>query len=256
MQLTVNDVSNNYLNSAMVKLASGKRINSAADDAAGLAIMEKIEAQIKGLEQGTDNTADMQNLIRTAEGGLETIGDSLLRIRELSIQASNGIYGDDDRVLIQEEVGQLLDHIKTTTQNAEFNNKKLLDGTANALHTASYADGGGMTVSIPDVSNLLSNLEGYDVTKDFDIGALDDALSAVNSVRADIGAMYNRMDHTINSNSVTILNQIAAKSRIADMDMAKGVMQLNQEQILNTMQIYSAKSKMEQQRNSVISLLA
>jgi flagellin len=255
MQLTVNDVSKNHLNSAMVKLSTGKRINSAADDAAGMAIMEAMEAQIKGLEQGNDNTADMQNLIKTAEGGLETIGDSLQRIRELSLQAANGIYSDEDKALIQDEVSQMLDHIKTTTQNVEFNNKKLLDGTSNALHTASYADGSGSTVSIPDVSNLLSNLEGFDVTKNFDIGAIDEALSAVNSVRSDIGAMYNRMDHTINSNSVTILNQIAAKSRIADMDMAKGVMQLNQERVLNDMRVYSAKSKMEQQRNGAISLL-
>jgi flagellin len=253
--MTVNSISNDYLNSAMIKLASGKRINSAADDAAGLAIMEKMQAQIGGLERGIDNTADMQNLVKTAEGGLEGINDSLLRIRELSIQASNGIYNDEDRALIQQEVGQMLDHIKTTTGNIEFNKKKLLDGTASSLHTASNPDGSGMTVSIPDISELLSGLEGYDVTKNIDLDAIDSAMSSVNSVRAELGAMSNRMDHSMNSNSVTLLNQIAAKSRIADMDMAKGVMDLNKERVLNDMQIYSAKMKMQQMQSGAISLL-
>ncbi len=253
--MTVNDVAKNYMSDAMTRIATGKRINSAADDAAGLAIMEKMEAQIAGLDQGTDNTADMKNLINTADGGLATINDSLMRIRELSVQAANGIYDDGDRALIQDEVSQMLEHIKSVSSTLEFNKKNLLGGDAEALHTASYADGGGATVNIPDITNLLKNLEGYDVTKKIDIDAIDEAMSAVSSVRAELGAMSNRMDHTINSNSITILNQMAAKSRIADADIGKSVMDLNKERVLNEMRLFSQKSQMEQMRNGPLALL-
>ncbi len=253
--MTINDISKNYLNSALVKITTGNRINSAADDASGLAIMEKMEAQINGLDQGIDNTYDMQNLIKTADGGLETINDSLIRIRELSVQAANGIYGDGERSIMQQEVNQLLDHIKSVTGSLEFNNKNLLGGGAENLHTASQADGGGMTVNIPDLKNLLSGLEGYDLTKQIDIDAIDEALSAVNVVRSELGAAYNRMDHTINSNSVTLLNQMAAKSRIADMDMAKGISDWSKERVLNDLQIYNTRMKMDQMKKGPISLL-
>ncbi len=253
--MTINNIATNQLSDAMTRIATGQRINSAADDASGLAIMEKMEAQIKGLEQGNDNSADMQNLIKTAEGGLSTINDSLLRIRELSVQAANGIYGEDDVALMQNEVSQMLDHVKSVTASLQFNNKNLLDGSSDALHTASYANGDGMTVGIPDIGSLLNNLEGYNLNNNIDIGALDEALSAVSGVRAELGAMSNRLDHTINSNSITILNQMAAKSRIADADIGKSVMDMHKDRILNEMQLFSQRSQMEQMQNGPLSLL-
>lgn len=253
--MTVNSIAQNQLSSAMIKLSSGNRINSAADDAAGLAIMEKIESQVRGLDQGTDNTADMKNLVNTAEGALNTLSEGLQRVRELSLQAANGIYSDSDRAIIQNEVSQIMQGMGDTIRNAEFNKIKLLEGGGSSLHTASYADGSGMTVSIPDMNTLMDNLQAYDVTKAFDIGSLDEVMSAVNSVRAELGAMSNRMDHTINSNSITILNQMAAKSRIADMDMAKGAMDLSKENVLNQVSIFSMKSQMETQKTNTLSLL-
>jgi flagellin len=252
--MTINSIAKNHMDPAMMKMATMQRVNSAADDAAGLAIMEKIETQIRGLEKGNDNTLDMKNLVKTAEGGLSTIDDSLQRIRELSVQASNGIYNDEDRALIQQEVSQMLQHIDSVAKDTQFNNMKLLDGSFTDKHTASYADGSGATVSIDDMSTSNLGIQGFDVTKEIDLGAIDKALSQVASQRSTLGAMENRFDHTVNANSITLLNQAAAKSRIADLDVAKGMMDVNRARILNETQIYTQKMQ-QQSAGNTLSLL-
>jgi len=141
-----------------------QRINSAADDAAGLAISNALESQVRGLDMGTHNTLNMQSLVTTAEGGLSTISDSLQRMRELSIQASNGIMTDDQRAMIQTEVAQLRDHINMTTRNTQWNGMNILDGSFNG-HTASDAMGRGASVNIPDMSTIALGLDNFDVTR-------------------------------------------------------------------------------------------
>ena len=254
--MTINSIAKNQVNESFIRLNTMRRVNSAADDAAGLAIMEKMESQIRGLDQGIDNTLDMKNLINTAEGGLSTINDSLQRIRELSIQAANGIYTDEDRALIQTEVNQLIQGIESMASQTEFNNMPLLDGSFTDKNTASYPDGTGATVNIPDMRSLALGLQGYDVSSgSFDLSVIDNAMASVNATRSYLGAMSNRADHTVNSNSITMLNQAAAQSRIADLDVARGINDYNRDRILTQAQIYMQRNQM-QNAGSVLSLIA
>jgi flagellin len=185
--MTVNSIAKVQMGDALMKLSTMQRINSAADDAAGLAIAEKLQSQITGLDQGSRNTLDMQNLIKTAEGALSTIDDSLQRVRELSLQAANGIYTDDDKALIQQEIGQMLDHANTVAGTAQFNTMNLLDGTFVNKQTASDAAGRGAVISLPDMGVLALGLKDYDVTRsgaaanDARTNALRESLNAANN---------------------------------------------------------------------------
>lgn len=243
--MTITGIAKNQMSDALTKLTTMQRINSAADDAAGLAIMEKMEAQIEGLERGSQNTLDMQGLLKTAEGGLSVIDDSLNRIRELSVQASNGIYTDEDRALIQNEVSQLIQGIDDIARSTQYNNMNILDGSFTNRQTASSPDGSGVTVSIADMSASALGLEDYDVTGSFDIDVIDKALNAVSTTRSYLGSLSNRMDYTVDSNSIMMLNQMAAKSRIADLDIAKVSTDASRERIMNEIQIYSQKRQQE-----------
>lgn len=242
------------INSSYQQLSSGKRINSGADDAAGLAIYEKMQAQAKGWEKGTENAQDIKNLLNTAEGGLENISNALERIRELSVQASNGIYSDSDKQLMQDEVSQLLTYIQDSAKGTEFNTMKLLDGSFADKQTATSPNGSGMTISLQNTTLETLGIDGYDITDDFDISKIDAALEAVNNARASIGASSNRLDYTINSNETSYLNQMQAMSRIGDADIGKSVMEKNKAQLMQEYQIFSQKEQMQRAGN-MLSLL-
>lgn len=254
--MQISSVSNTNLQNTANRLSTGLRINRAADDAAGMAIANVIESQVRGLNQGLDNTASMQNLIRTAEGGLNTISDSLHRIRELSVQAANtGIHGAHEREIIQFEIDQLMDHINMTSRNVEFNRMPLLDGSYQDMHTASWADGSGASVSIRDASVISMGLRGYDVRGDFDLRVLDAALDQVNAQRAELGALSNRFDHTMEAVSVASLNLASARSRIVDADMALSLMEHNQERILQQYQLMAQRRQRENEEQGMLSIM-
>jgi flagellin len=241
--MTVNSMATNQLATAMARIATGQRINSAADDAAGLAIAEKMEGQIRGINQGIDNTRDMQNLVNTAEGALSNVGEGLLRIRELSIQASNGTLTQSDRELIQREITQIVDHISTVTSNTEFNTIPLLEGRE--LHTASYADGSGMRVNTPDMAEIAKTLTNYNVASEFNIADIDTALAAVAGERANLGAASNRMDFTVNNNAVTAENLVRAQSQIRDANIAEEITNMLQEQTVSQIQLLMQRREQE-----------
>jgi len=245
---------NTNLNTIYQRLSSGNRINSAADDAAGLAISEKISAQVAGLDRGTQNAQDMQGLLRTAEGGLSNINDALTRMRELGVQASNGIYTDSDRSLLQDEVSNLKSFIQDSAQGTEFNTMRLLDGSFANKHMASSPDGSGMTINLENASLETLGIEDFDVTQNIDLEAIDSALSAVNTARSKIGASINRIDHTVNSNEVSYENQVASLSRIADADMAKESTRLSAENLRTQYSLFMQKEQMSQNA-SVLNLL-
>ena len=252
--MTINNIARNQMSPAMQRLASGNRINSAADDAAGLAIVEQLTAQIQGLDQGTRNTLDMQGLARTAEGGLDGISDSLNRIRELSIQAANDTNTPLNREMIQSEISQLADQIQSTVDNTQFNNRDLLNGGAEGLNTASAADGTGATVNISDMSSLAQAITNFNVTGSFDLGEIDSAINEVAGQRAQIGAYINRFDHTANANSISSLNMADARSRIRDADIAAEMAALNQDRVINDMQILmqqQEQDRVREQRNVI-----
>jgi flagellin len=255
--VSANIAANAQLQRTMMQLSTMQRINSAADDAAGLAISQALQAQVRGFEVGINNTRDMNNLVRTAEGGLSTISDSLHRIRELSLQASNGIMTASDRQMIQFEIDQLVDGIGDMTRNTQFNGINLLDGGFSG-HTASDPSGAGRTVTIDNFSPEALGLAGFDVTRGaqhIDLGLIDRAMATVNAQRSRLGATMNTFDHTINANSTAMINMAAANSRIADLDVPHAMMRLSTESALSSYRVFMQRQQMDLMRTSHLRLM-
>lgn len=236
-------------------LASGRRINSAADDAAGLAISEKLGSQAKGDSVAINNMHDSNNLIKTAEGALTSIHDNLHRMRDLAVQASNGILSSEDRQIIQNEIVQIKESIGETVKNTQFNTQKLLDGSFADKNIAMTPQGTGMKMNIENSGLENLGIKDFDVTGNFDIGDIDRAIEKISEGRTELGATSNRLEHGISSAEISEYNQMAAKSRIADADIAKKAIQLNTQQIIENYKIYAQKQTMQGKANSLNLLL-
>ena len=238
---------------SMEKLSAGMRITRAGHDASGLAVSEKMRSQIRGLQQASRNAADGISFIQTTEGYLQESQDVLQRVRELAIQASNGIYTAEDRMQIQVEVSQLVDEIDRVASHAQFNGMNMLTGrfavetgfntvtssmwlhiganmdqrervfigtmTAEALGVKEIGTGTVMSLSTPEQANR-------------NIGILDEALKQINKQRADLGAYQNRLEMAIKGLDVGAENMQASESRIRDLDMAKESVEFTKDQIL------------------------
>ncbi len=261
MSMTIGSYgNNNYVSSYDSPYArgisSGKRINKAADDAAGMAIAKKLEKEVSSLSKATNNAYDMKNLTNVAGGALNNISDSIGRIREIAVQASNGIYTSSDRQGMQEEVNQLLDNIDSIAKNTEFNTMKLLDGSFTNKNAQITTSGSGMDVSISSSLTDSLGISGFDVTSgNVDLSKLDNALEKVSSSSANLGAVSNRLDSTIRYNDIAYYNQEVARSRIEDQDIAKGMMEINRNKALEQYNISMQKQKM-QNAGMMISLIA
>ena len=239
---------------SMEKLSSGLRITRAGDDASGLAVSEKMRSQIRGLNQASRNAADGISFIQTTEGYLQESSDILQRIRELAIQASNGIYSSEDRMQIQVEVSQLVDEVDRIASHAQFNGMNMLTGrfarytglnnvtgsmwlhiganmdqreqvfigtmTSEALGVRQVGTGQIISISTPEQANR-------------NIGIVDNALKQVNKQRADLGAYQNRLEHAVKGLDVGAENLQAAESQIRDANMASETVSLTKNQILH-----------------------
>lgn len=232
------------------RLSSGKKINKASDDAAGLAIAEKMSALINGIGKGVNNTYDMQNALKTADGSLSNISDSLQRVRELSLQASSSILNDDDKKLIQEEINQTLSNINDMANNTQFNGQNLLDGTFTNKNVAMNADGSGTSISIGAADTNALGLGNFSIMQNnIDISSIDKAIDSISSARVKIGAQINRFDYAIASNSNTSLNMISSKSKIEDSDIAKESMNRQTNKALSQYGIFTQKNRIQTQYN-------
>ena len=246
-------VTNSGVEKNMEKLSSGLRINRAGDDASGLAVSEKMRSQIRGLNMASKNAANGISFIQSTEGYLQETQDIIQRLRELSVQASNGIYTSEDRMQIQVEVSQLVDEIDRIASHAQFNGMNVLTGrfaresgenivtgsmwfhiganmdqrervyigtmTAKGLGVKNVGDDSILSLSDPDSSNR-------------SIGILDSALKSVNKQRADLGAYQNRLEHAVRGIDIGAENLQAAESRIRDADMASEMVEFTKNQIL------------------------
>ncbi|GFN35859.1 flagellin N-terminal helical domain-containing protein [Tepidimicrobium xylanilyticum] len=223
---------------AVEKLSSGLRINRAADDAAGLAISEKMRAQIRGLNQASRNAQDGISLIQTAEGAINETHAILQRMRELAVQAANGTYQDEDRALIQKEVAQLIEELDDITVKTEFNGMKLVDGSLSGEITFHVGPNEDHAFSVSMVNAKASELGVADVDISTQSGAqkaittINDAIIKVAEFRAELGAVQNRLEHTIKNIDISAENLQAAESRIRDTDMAKEMMNFVKSNIL------------------------
>jgi flagellin len=214
---------------SMEKLSSGYRINRAADDAAGLAISEKMRAQIGGLAQAQRNAQDGVSLVQTAEGALTEVHSMLQRVRDLKVQYTNGTLDTDDKAAIVAEVKQLASEITDISEKTEFNGITLLDGAGGSGGTISFQVGAnsGETVSVTtkDIAGASGTgaIDGVSDTAGWEAVSLDDIDTAINNVstlRADFGAVQNRLEHRLNNLATYQENLVASESRIRDVDMA------------------------------------
>ncbi|TFE03950.1 flagellin [Jeotgalibacillus salarius] len=236
---TMNDTSK-----SLEKLSSGLRINRAADDAAGLAISEKMRSQIRGLDMAERNALDGISLIQTAEGALASTHDILQRMRELSVQASNGTLEDSDREAVQEEVDALISEIDRIAENTQFNSKELLNGESGATGTSlslmlqiGANEDEDINFDISLMNSEALGIEGLSVSNEDDakdaITAISDAINTVSKERSNLGAFQNRLEHTVTNLQSANENLTAAESRIRDLDMAKEMSQFTRNNILN-----------------------
>ena len=257
------------------KLSSGLRINRAGDDASGLAVSEKMRSQIRGLNQASANAQNGISFIQVAEAYLQETTDVMQRIRELSVQSSNGIYSAEDRLYIQVEVSQLVAEVDRIASHAQFNGMNVLTGrfaretgentvtasmwfhiganmdqrvrayvgtmTAKALGVRDIGDESILTIDTPETANRA-------------IGTIDEAIKKINKQRADLGAYQNRLEMSVVGINVAAENLQASESRIRDVDMAKEMVEFTRNQIL-TQSGTAMLAQANQQTQSVMSLL-
>ncbi|MGE7366152.1 flagellin [Desemzia incerta] len=241
--------------SSLAKLSSGLRINKAGDDAAGLAISEKMKNQISGMAQASRNAQDGISLIQTAEGGLTETHSILNRMRDLAVQAKNDTNTTEDRGAIQKEMDSLTKEVDRIANQTEFNGKKLLkEATEGAGSSFTFQIGANkgqdITLKVADMTSaslkigtvgadgtITDKLDVSTVTTpaafDTVIGKLDDAIKAVSTERANLGATQNRLDHTVSNLATTKENLSEANSRITDVDMAEEMMSFTKSNILS-----------------------
>jgi flagellin len=218
-------VTDNQLGKSMEKLSSGFRINRAADDAAGLSISEGLRSQIGGLKVAVRNTQDGISVVQTAEGALTEVHSMLQRMRDLSVQAANGTNDTNSTAALTSEFTELKAEIGRIASNTTFNNIKLLDGSFTKDFQIGYAAGDTFNVSIGAVSATNAVLT--------DISTIDTVIKDVSTVRANLGAVQNRFEHTINNLNVSVENLSASESRIRDTDMALEMVEFTRAQILS-----------------------
>jgi flagellin len=240
---------------SMARLSSGYRINTAADDAAGLAISEKLRAQIGGLSQAGRNVSDAVSLVQTAEGQLNEVHSMLQRVRELAVQYKNGTLSTEDRTAIQSEVNQLGSEIQRIGTAAAFNGISLLANAGTITFQVGANDGDAIAVSTISLGSAVgSGVFSLSTTGTTDISEIDDAINQVSAQRSTFGAVQNRLEHTANNLSVYQENLTASESQIRDVDMAAEMVKFTKDQILQQAGT-SMLSQANQLPNSVLSLL-
>lgn len=228
----------NAQSKSMEKLASGLRINKAGDDAAGLAISEKMRAQVKGLDMASKNSQDGISLIQTAEGALNETHSILQRMRELAVQGGNDTNTTEDRGQIQKELNQLMSEVDRIANTTEFNTQNLLKGSfaatlqvgANKGQIINFGISGMGADSLGLTATAIS--VGDNSAASSTISVLDKAIETVSTQRANLGALQNRLEHTINNLNTSSENLTAAESRVRDVDMAKEMMEQTRNSIL------------------------
>jgi flagellin len=243
------------------RLSTGLRISTAADDAAGLAISERLRSQVRSLEQAKRNANDGISFVQTAEGALNEVSSILVRLRELAIQSSNGSVSNADKVTLDEEFQSLVDEVNRIGRSTEFNGIKLLDGSSSSV---SFQVGFGTTAGIDTLDVNLSaalstslSLDSLDISSGSTTTALtniDAAINSVSSLRGSLGAIQNRLGSTINNLAIQTENLSAAESRIRDVDVAYETAQLTRNNILQSASI-SVLSQANAQPQSALQLL-
>lgn len=257
-------ITKNNLDSNLRKLSSGERITRASDDAAGLAISEKLKSHIRGLRQAKRNSDDGISLIQTAEGGLNEISNIIIRLRELSIQAASDTVGDVERGFSNIEFQNLLEEVQRISHGSEFNGKKLLNGTEGTvdIQVGIHNDPTNDRI-VYDSSSIDSTLESLGLTGEgiaskegaqLSLAKLDDAMVRLSGSRAKLGALQNRLQSASNTIAITEENFSAANSRIRDVDVAAETADMAKNNILTQAGV-SVLAQANQAPNAALKLI-
>lgn len=214
------------------KLSSAKRINKAADDAAGLAIAQKLKKHETGLTVGGQNAREGVGALNVADGAMGGITDYLQRMRELALRAENGLYSDSERQSIQTEIDGLKEGIQSLAKTTSLNEQKLMDGSMADMHLATNPNGGGLEIHMQNTTLDALGIAGFDVTGKYDLKSIDRALEMVSGARGSLGAATNRLDHTYNYNSLASEQTLRSRSKIEDLDMPKAISEKKKEDVL------------------------
>lgn len=233
------------------KLASEKAIQTASDGAAELAIIQGQTAQINGYSVAKDSMKTGKDVLNIADSALGNLNENLHRMRELAIQASNAILTDSDKQTIQDEIEQIKQNISNISSNTEFNTKKLLNGSNEKMQIPTDGNGHFTSISTGNATLDALGLTDFNVTKDFDLQDIDDALSLVNKTRGSIGAQSNALDYAIHYNATAIENLTRAKNTLEYLDMPKSISEQKKTETLQLYQIMMQKKQQEQQTTSV-----
>lgn len=253
----------NSLNKSMEKLSTGRNINRASDNAAGLSISENLRAQIRGASQAQRNTLDGLSMLRTADGAANEVSSMLQRQRELAGQARNGTMNDNDRAALNDEYQQLSEEINRISESTSFNGQKLTNGSdlgdGNAQLQVGANEGDTINVSTVDFRTSALGSGGGDISTAAGAAAAidlaDTGISNLNEQRSSIGALSNRLESTVNNLMNNEVNTQEAESLIRDMDIAAGVSRLARDQILNQTSTKALSTFNSVSSSNVLSLL-
>ena len=236
-------------------LSSGKRINTAKDDAAGLAIANKMKVQEAGLKAGAENAGMAIGAANVAEGALGGMSDYLQRIRELAVRSMNGLNSNADKQIYQKEIDQLKQGIEGLARDTSFNEQKLLDGSMADMAIASSPNGGSMHIQMENSTLEALGIADLDVTsKDFSLDAIDRAMDMVTQRRASLGGATNALEYTRNYNNSASINQLSARSRLEDLDFPKAIAKKKQDEVLGQYRVAMLRRQMDQKRKSMTAL--
>ncbi|MBR1861084.1 MAG: flagellin FliC5 [Lachnospiraceae bacterium] len=242
----INSVGDNLSNYLYSSLSSGSRIQNAANGASEMAILQKQERQVGGINAGTQNMQMGKDAINIADGAMSGVADSLQRIRELAVQASNGTLSSEDKSYIQMEVDELKKGIAETAGTTNYNGVKLLDNEDGAvISMAINSDGGSKEFSTVNSTLEALGIADFDVTGDFDLSTIDKALEKIGAGRATLGAQSNSFDVAINYNNGISYNTVDSQSRMGDTDYGDYIQKLKQQQLLNQVQVQMQKRRQE-----------
>lgn len=246
-------------NSLFEKLASGKKVNNALDDASAQQIIDRLTSEVEGNRQAVNNVYDGISLAQVAEGGLGSINDDVNRIRELTLQSGSGILSDGDRSAIQSEITQLQENISQTIEQTNFAGKPLLSDNGSLDFLAGASAGQSISVDTQDIASELSGILSIDITSGTSVedalNAADEAIEVVGGARGDLGAVQNRFESAARNLTQTNVNTAEARSRIQDLDYAQGASQRASNDVLGQAAL-TVQAQANQQQGQVLALLS
>lgn len=236
-------------------LSSGKRINTAKDDAAGFAIANRMKTREIGYQVGSENAGMAIGAVNVAEGALSGMSDYLQRIHDLALRSMNGINSDADKQAYQSEIDQLKQGIESLAKNTSFNEQTLLDGSMASMDIAVSPSGAGMSIKMENSTLAALGIEDLDVTsKDFNLDSIKKAMDMVSERRSNLGASTNALEHVRSFNSAASIEQLSARSRLENLDFPKAVSKKKQDEVMGQYRMAMLRRQMEQNKKSMTAL--